>query len=107
MTKCPQSHTWRASPSSYILSPAMPTYQAPRGTADHLPADQPLWQHVTAAAHRVAARAGYQPIETPVFEETGVFERGVGADTDVVAKEMYTFEDKGNTRLTLRPEGTA
>jgi histidyl-tRNA synthetase len=85
----------------------MPVYQTPRGTSDRLPADQPAWRCLTEAAERVATRAGYRPIETPVFEDTGVFERGVGADTDVVAKEMYTFADKGGASLTLRPEGTA
>jgi histidyl-tRNA synthetase len=74
---------------------------------DLLPADQPYWQHMQAAAVRVAQLFGYRMIETPVVEMVEVFERGVGEDTDVVSKEMYVFEDRGGRRLALRPEGTA
>ncbi len=82
-------------------------YQAPRGTADILPAEQPYWRYVEETAAEVAALYGYQRIDTPVFEETGLFTRSVGEGTDIVEKEMYTFEDKGGKSLTLRPEGTA
>jgi histidyl-tRNA synthetase len=82
-------------------------YQAPRGTADILPEEQPYWRYVEKAAAEVAALYGYQRIDTPVFEDTGLFTRGVGEGTDIVEKEMYTFEDKGGKSITLRPEGTA
>jgi histidyl-tRNA synthetase len=82
-------------------------YQAPRGTQDILPDEQPYWRYVEQAAAGVTALYGYQRIDTPVFEETGLFTRGVGEGTDIVEKEMYTFEDKGGKSLTLRPEGTA
>ena len=82
-------------------------YQAPRGTFDVLPAAARLRGRIERAADEVFARAGYEPIATPVFEETELFERGVGHSTDIVRKEMFTFEDKGGRSLTLRPEGTA
>jgi histidyl-tRNA synthetase len=82
-------------------------YQAPRGTFDVLPADARGRRKVEAAAAAIFARAGYEPIATPVFEDTELFERGVGRSTDIVRKEMFTFEDKGGRSLTLRPEGTA
>ncbi|MBV9120943.1 MAG: histidine--tRNA ligase [Chloroflexi bacterium] len=81
--------------------------QAPRGTQDLLPSDQPYWDLVRETASRLARQYGFERIDTPMFEETGVFERGVGEGTDIVEKEMYTFEDKGGTSLTLRAEGTA
>ena len=81
--------------------------QAPRGTQDILPADQPYWDLVRDTAATVARRYGFRRIDTPMFEDTGVFERGVGAGTDIVEKEMYTFEDKGGDSVTLRAEGTA
>ncbi len=79
----------------------------PRGTRDLLPDEAPAWRwfHETHAA--VAGRHGYQLIDTPVFEATELFARGVGSGTDVVDKEMYTFTDRGGRSLTLRPEGTA
>jgi histidyl-tRNA synthetase len=83
------------------------TYQAPRGTFDVLPASARARGRVEAAAAAIFARAGYEPIATPAFEETELFERGVGRSTDVVRKEMFTFEDKGGRSITLRPEGTA
>jgi len=81
--------------------------QAPRGTQDILPAEQPYWDLVRETAAAVARQYGFQRIETPMFEDTAVFERGVGKGTDVVEKEMYTFEDKGGDSMTLRAEGTA
>ena len=81
--------------------------ERPRGTHDILPAEQPLWRHVVGEAERLCALYGYRPILTPVFEETALFERTSGAGSDVVQKEMYTFEDRGGRSLTLRPEGTA
>jgi histidyl-tRNA synthetase len=82
-------------------------YQAPRGTFDVLPEQARGRRRLESAAIDVFGRAGYEPIATPVFEDTDLFERGVGQSTDIVRKEMFTFEDKGGRSLTLRPEGTA
>jgi histidyl-tRNA synthetase len=82
-------------------------YQAPRGTFDILPEQARSRARIEATAAEIFARAGYEPIATPVFEDTELFERGVGRSTDIVRKEMFTFEDKGGRSLTLRPEGTA
>jgi len=82
-------------------------FQAPRGTFDVLPEQGRARALVERAAAELFARAGYEPIQTPVFEDTDLFERGVGKSTDIVRKEMFTFEDKGQRSLTLRPEGTA
>ncbi|MGE5406984.1 MAG: histidine--tRNA ligase [Syntrophothermus sp.] len=82
-------------------------YQAPRGTFDVLPERARARARVEAAAAGILARAGYEPIATPAFEDTSLFERGVGRSTDIVRKEMFTFQDKGERSLTLRPEGTA
>ena len=79
----------------------------PRGTEDILPAKTPLWQHIENTAREICSSYGYKEIRTPVFEDTSLFQRGVGDTTDVVQKEMYTFEDKGGRSITLRPEGTA
>ena len=84
-----------------------PVAQRPRGTQDLLPAEQPYWDAMTSAARDLAERFGYQHIETPIFESTELFKRGVGEATDIVSKEMFTFEDRGGRSLTLRPEGTA
>jgi len=81
--------------------------QAPRGTLDVLPQDARRRIEVVATADEVLGRAGYEPMETPVFEDTEVFARGVGESTDIVQKEMFTFEDKAGRSLTLRPEATA
>jgi histidyl-tRNA synthetase len=70
-------------------------FQSPRGMADRLPADQPVWRFVEDTACEVATRYGYERIDTPVVESTGLFQRGVGDDTDIVDKEMYSFEDRG------------
>ncbi|MGH2365697.1 MAG: histidine--tRNA ligase [Chloroflexota bacterium] len=82
-------------------------FRAPRGTQDVLPSEQPVWAAVREAAAAVASTYGYARIDTPMFEDTGVYQRGVGEGTDIVEKEMYTFQDKGGASLTLRPEGTA
>jgi histidyl-tRNA synthetase len=81
--------------------------QAPRGTFDVLPDDAARRLRVEEAARRVLESAGYRRIETPAFEATELFARGVGEATDIVQKEMYTFDDGGGRSLTLRPEGTA
>jgi histidyl-tRNA synthetase len=81
--------------------------EAPRGTLDVLPADQPRREAVLSAADETAALAGYGRIVTPTFEDTELFARTSGAGSDVVHKEMYTFEDRAGRSLTLRPEGTA
>ena len=81
--------------------------QAPRGTFDVLPDDGRARLELIRAAERIFGRAGYGPIDTPIFEATELFERGVGETTDVVEKEMFTFEDQGSRSITLRPEGTA
>ena len=85
----------------------MATIQAPKGTADVVPAQSYRWHALEAAIHEACARAGYREVRTPVFEHTELFLRGVGDTTDVVQKEMYTFQDKGSRSITLKPEGTA
>ncbi len=82
-------------------------FRAPRGVADILPDAQTLWQVVRSTASETARQFGYRQIDTPVFEHTGLFRRGVGDETDIVQKEMYSFDDLGGETLTLRPEGTA
>ncbi len=81
--------------------------QAPRGTFDVLPEQAGARDRVHRTAAAIFARAGYGRIETPAFEDTALFERGVGEATDIVEKEMFTFEDRGGRSITLRPEGTA
>jgi histidyl-tRNA synthetase len=81
--------------------------QAVRGTHDVLPDDVAAWHRVEDAAHTLFARYGYRELRTPVFEQTELFARGIGAETDIVSKEMYTFPDGGSSSLTLRPEATA
>ncbi len=82
-------------------------YAKPRGTEDVLPTESWKWQGLESTMHRVARRFGYLEIRVPTFEDTSLFTRGVGESTDIVSKEMYTFEDKGQRSITLRPEGTA
>lgn len=82
-------------------------FQAPRGVYDQLPEEQAHWDFARETAARIAARFGYGRIETPAFEDAALFERGVGAATDIVEKETYTFEDRGGEAITLRAEGTA
>jgi histidyl-tRNA synthetase len=81
--------------------------QAPRGTLDVQPADGRRRLQIQGIAAELLGRAGYEPFDTPVFEDTELFARGVGASTDIVQKEMFTFEDKAGRSLTLRPEATA
>lgn len=89
-------------------------FKIPPGMFDILPGNAPdawkschLWNYVESVIRRTAHDYGYQEIRTPIVERTELFKRSVGEDTDIVAKEMYTFEDKGNRSLTMRPEGTA
>lgn len=82
-------------------------YRAPRGTKDILPGEQAYWRYVEQKAAEICRLYGYDRIDLPMFEETGLFTRGVGQGTDIVEKEMYIFEDRGGNSLALRPEGTA
>jgi histidyl-tRNA synthetase len=82
-------------------------FEAPRGTHDILPREQPNWRRVTDEMERVCALYGYRPIQTPGFEDTELFARTSGKGSDIVQKEMYTFTDRGERQLTLRPEATA
>jgi histidyl-tRNA synthetase len=84
-----------------------PLFEAPRGTHDVLPAEQPLWGLVTGEFERLCALYGYRRIQTPGFEDTELFARTSGDSSDVVRKEMYTFQDRGERSLTLRAEATA
>ena len=81
--------------------------QAPRGTRDILPDQTPTWRMVEQKFHEVCENFNFQEIRVPTFEQTELFERGVGDTTDIVQKEMYTFLDKAGRSMTLRPEGTA
>ncbi|MBN1193461.1 MAG: histidine--tRNA ligase [Coriobacteriia bacterium] len=81
--------------------------RAPKGTADMLPDVARVWEYMQRVAQELFALYGYEPVYTPLFEHTDVFTRGIGEATDIVSKEMYTFEDKGGRSITLRPEGTA
>ncbi len=85
----------------------MGTVKAIRGTRDILPEDIGYWQYMEAIARDILGRAAYHEIRTPIFEQTDLFERGIGEATDVVGKEMYTFADRGDRSITLRPENTA
>ena len=92
----------------------MAIVKAVRGTRDLLPAETGLWNRVETTARGVFARYGFGEIRTPIFEATELFARGVGEETDIVSKEMYTWEDRARAasqrkprRLTLRPENTA
>jgi histidyl-tRNA synthetase len=85
----------------------MGSIQAIRGTRDILPEEGVYWQRLEAIARDLLGHAAYREIRTPIFEQTDLFERGIGEATDVVGKEMYTFIDKGDRSITLRPEGTA
>src|SRR5690625_1604424 len=80
---------------------------APRGTVDLLPEDTKKWQYVEKKLREISYAYNYDEIRTPLFEHTEVFNRSVGDTTDIVQKEMYTFNDRGGRSLTLRPEGTA
>src|ERR1700739_3921013 len=91
----------------------MTTLKAVRGTRDLLPPETALWNRIEATARSVFGRYNFGEIRTPIFEDTGLFARSVGEDTDIVAKEMYTWEDRARAQsekaqsLTLRPENTA
>ena len=91
----------------------MPTLKAVRGTRDLLPPETELWNRVEATARTLFRRYGFGEIRTPIFESTELFARGVGEETDIVSKEMYTWEDRARAasekaqQLTLRPENTA
>ena len=78
-----------------------------KGTQDLLPGEIEKWQYLEERARDLLARYGYSEIRTPVFEETELFDRGIGKETDIVQKEMYTFHDRNEKSITLRPEGTA
>lgn len=82
-------------------------YKAPRGITDILPGEQSYWRYLEQKAVDACHLYGYQRIDFPAFEDTGLFTRGVGEGTDIVEKEMYTFDDRGGNSLTLVPEGTA
>lgn len=82
-------------------------YQAPRGTSDILPQEQAYWRYIEQKAVNICQLYGYGRIDVPTFEDTELFSRSIGKGTDIVEKEMYTFEDKGGNKITLRPEGTA
>ncbi|WP_019639913.1 histidine--tRNA ligase [Paenibacillus fonticola] len=82
-------------------------FQKPTGTQDILPGAVEKWQFIEERARDLCRRFNYKEIRTPIFEQTSLFERGVGETTDIVEKEMYTFTDKGDRSMTLRPEGTA
>ncbi len=81
--------------------------KAPRGTCDILPSDAAKWNAVETIMREKAALFGFHEVRTPIFEHTELFQRGVGETTDIVSKEMYTFDDRGGRSITLRPEGTA
>ncbi len=85
----------------------MPKFEAPRGTHDILPSEQPRWRQVIGEFERLCALYGYRRIDTPVFEDTELFTRTSGEGSDVVTKETYTFTDRGDRSLTLRAEATA
>lgn len=82
-------------------------YQVTRGTRDILPEEQQIWRFVEKNIAAICQEYGYERIDTPIFEDAGLFQRSVGEDTDIVEKEMYTFTDKGGNLLSLKPEGTA
>jgi histidyl-tRNA synthetase len=82
-------------------------FQAIKGVRDLLPAETPLWNHVEETAHTVFGTFGFSEIRLPIFEPTELFARSIGLDTDVVSKEMYTFEDRDESMISLRPEATA
>lgn len=82
-------------------------FRVPRGTSDILPEEAALWSYIEQVSKDVFKRYNYSEIRTPIFEHTELFLRGVGETTDIVQKEMYTFQDRGDRSLTLRPEGTA
>src|ERR1700739_3973224 len=87
--------------------PEFPSFSRPKGVPDYVPPDSAQFVCVRSGLLDAARRAGYGDVELPIFEDTALFARGVGESTDVVTKEMYTFADRGDRSVTLRPEGTA
>ncbi len=85
----------------------MPDFKAIRGMHDILPEQTPLWQHIEHCAHKLLARYGYREIRLPIVEQTALFARSIGDVTDIVEKEMYSFTDRNDLSVSLRPEGTA
>ena len=83
------------------------TFSLPRGTQDILPEDIPKWHLIEQTARNLFSTYNFKEIRTPIFENTSVFARGMGENSEMFNKEMYTFDDKGGRSLTLRPEGTA
>ena len=81
--------------------------QPVRGTHDHLPQDMQVFNHIIERAQNISLRYGFKPFSTPIFEFSEVFKKTLGDGSDIVTKEMYTFRDKGDEEITLRPEGTA
>ncbi|BBI48517.1 hypothetical protein HORIV_09380 [Vreelandella olivaria] len=86
---------------------AVKKIQAIRGMNDLLPSDSPRWQFFEAKVRQLMLRYGFNEIRTPIVEQTALFARSIGEVTDIVEKEMYTFDDRNSESLTLRPEGTA
>jgi len=82
-------------------------YRAPRGTSDILPKEQAHWRYIEQEVANICQLYGYERIDAPAFEDTQLFSRSVGEDTDIVEKQMYTFQDRSGSQITLRPEGTA
>src|SRR6267142_6148126 len=82
-------------------------FQAPKGTHDILPGESERWRWLEARARDILSRYGYREVRTPMFEATDLFVRSVGESTDIVRKELYSFQDRKGRSLTLRPEGTA
>src|SRR5581483_536979 len=97
----------RAQPVPRRAPHLVPRFEAPRGTHDILPSEQPRWRQVICEFERLCALYGYRRIDTPVFEDTELFARTSGEGSDIVSKEMYTFTDRGERSLTLRAEATA
>ena len=89
------------------MTSSEPTLQAIRGMNDILPGEIALWQKLEDAAREVFAAYGYSEMRVPIVEQTALFKRSIGELTDVVSKEMYSFEDRGGEQITLRPEATA
>jgi histidyl-tRNA synthetase len=85
----------------------MSKYQSIAGTRDIIPEEQPYWRHIEKKIYEITSLFGYKRVDPPIFEDTRLFIRGVGETTDIVEKEMYSFTDKGDNALTLRPEFTA
>src|SRR6266542_1820982 len=96
-----------SSPATRFSPSCVPKFEAPRGTHDILPAEQPRWSWVLGEFERLCGLYGYRRIDTPAFEDTELFARTSGEASDIVSKEMYTFTDRGDRSLTLRPEATA